>query len=53
MGVLYMSILYTAHKVTPVVPSTFNGKITEDKIKYLQHLVTCKTLLYKEIYMQK
>lgn len=45
-----------AHKVSekPVVPCTFNGKITEDKIKYLQHLVTCKhNLLYKEIYMQK
>lgn len=43
-----------AFTVTPDVPCTFNGKITEDKIKYLQHLVTCKhNLLYKEIYMQK
>lgn len=43
-----------ADKVSETVdPCTFNGKITEDKIKYLQHLVTCKhNLLYKEIYMQ-
>lgn len=54
MGVEMNEYMRTKVSVMLTVPCTFNGKITEDKISYLQHVVTCKhNLLYKEIYMQK